>query len=271
MAPSTSSTSSRPCTAFISGPLEVSHAYFERYYAPRILAAIAEGHSFVIGPASGIDALALDFLLAQGVSTDRIDVYMGWFEKMGRNYEHIQKKLGEKDVQEVTVRTREAHGLERVGQEINTTQERDAAMTAASDYDILRFRTETEQKRQFGHCWQPRVSNTERNWRRRERNPNPIMARYYDEHGENGHQENATYVTHLSPEEARAREETKRSASLFKAKVRLVVVDLLGRSTIKSAADDTFCDGTCDAHRDVVECEDGRPFGVGSDGDRFGF
>ena len=48
-----------------------------------------------------------------------------------------------------------------------TTRERDAAMTAASDYDILRYRTEEEAREVYGKGWWPRVSNTEMNERRR--------------------------------------------------------------------------------------------------------
>ncbi|KAL4993290.1 hypothetical protein BDV10DRAFT_179454 [Aspergillus recurvatus] len=49
-----------------------------------------------------------------------------------------------------------------------TTQNRDAAMTAASDYDILRWRTEDEAKEFYGQLYRPgRLTNTERNWRRR--------------------------------------------------------------------------------------------------------
>ncbi|KAL4904091.1 hypothetical protein BDW74DRAFT_155083 [Aspergillus multicolor] len=49
-----------------------------------------------------------------------------------------------------------------------TTQNRDVAMTAASDYDILRWRTDDEAREFYGELYRPgRVTNTERNWRRR--------------------------------------------------------------------------------------------------------
>ena len=48
------------------------------------------------------------------------------------------------------------------------TQERDAAMTQASTYDILRVRTTEEAKAFYGGLARPGyVTNTERNWRRR--------------------------------------------------------------------------------------------------------
>ncbi|KAL1600790.1 hypothetical protein SLS60_007178 [Paraconiothyrium brasiliense] len=49
-----------------------------------------------------------------------------------------------------------------------TTQDRDAAMTRDSDYDILRYLTEEEAKKLYGEGWWPKVTNTELNERRRE-------------------------------------------------------------------------------------------------------
>ena len=50
----------------------------------------------------------------------------------------------------------------------NSTRDRDAAMTAASTYDILRIRTEEEAREMYGElCREGYVTNTERNWRRR--------------------------------------------------------------------------------------------------------
>ncbi|KXT06248.1 hypothetical protein AC578_9189 [Pseudocercospora eumusae] len=66
--------------AFISGPLDQSTAYFERYYKPRIADAINARHSFVIDPVSGIDALAFQYLLGQHVDPSRIHIHMAGFE-----------------------------------------------------------------------------------------------------------------------------------------------------------------------------------------------
>lgn len=48
------------------------------------------------------------------------------------------------------------------------SQNRDAEMTAQSDYDILRWRTENEARRFYGPLYRDgHLTNTERNWRRR--------------------------------------------------------------------------------------------------------
>ena len=124
-----------PRTAFISGPLDVSHAYFDKYYKPLIDTAIAAGDNFLIGPVSGIDALAFEYLLSHSVASSRIKIYMADFEIACRSafVKEIQQKLGSDGV--AVAKTRE-------GEDVVTTQGRDAAMTRASDYDVLRFRTE---------------------------------------------------------------------------------------------------------------------------------
>jgi hypothetical protein len=63
-----------------------------------------------------------------------------------------------------------------------TTRDRDAAMTRDSDYDILRYRTESEAREAYGSGWWPRVSNTEMNERRRKGD----MSQEY-RNGELGH------------------------------------------------------------------------------------
>ena len=138
--------------AFISGPLDTGPdaGYFHAHYAPRINAAIKRGDHFVIGPILyGVDADALVYLLEYPVSPDRITIFMTtaedrlWgtgFRKLKVNV-HIQ------------------------GQ---TSAERDAAMTQASTYDILRWRPADEAKQFYGPMWREGyVTNTERNWRRR--------------------------------------------------------------------------------------------------------
>lgn len=94
--------------AFISGHLKITDDEFTKYYVGRILEAVRQGHSFVIGDAVGVDNLAQQLL---------------------KNYKNA-----------VTV----YHMLEkpRYNQDFPTIggytsdDERDAAMTAASDYDI---------------------------------------------------------------------------------------------------------------------------------------
>jgi hypothetical protein len=139
-------------TAFISGPIDVNDEYFTEYYESPILAAIEEGHSFVLGPVYGVDTKALNFLLEQDVDPSRISIYMAGFE-----YNNIQKR-----------RRYTSLGVNVVkAQSASTTALRDAAMTAVSDYDILRYRTEAESKEVYGPTWHSKVSDAQMNERRR--------------------------------------------------------------------------------------------------------
>jgi hypothetical protein len=142
-----------PRVAFISGPTDAPETYFSDHYKRRILDAIANGDSFVLGPVEGIDTLALHFLMAEGVSPSQITVYLARFEYNNSALRQRFQDLGVNVVEAVAA---------------TTTGERDAAMTAASDYDILRYRSEEECKTLYGPLWYPRVSNTEMNERRRE-------------------------------------------------------------------------------------------------------
>jgi hypothetical protein len=132
--------------------MDPTEAYFSEHYAPRILDAITAGHSFVVGPIRGIDTLALHFLLAQDVPASKISVYMAEFEYNNVKWRQGYEELGVHVVLAVPG---------------TTTGERDAAMTRASDYDILRYRTEDEARELYGTSWWPRVTNTEMNERRR--------------------------------------------------------------------------------------------------------
>ncbi|KAA8651221.1 hypothetical protein EYZ11_005198 [Aspergillus tanneri] len=122
--------------AFISGPLDTgpNDCYFHTYYVPQINEAITRDDDFVIGPIlSGVDANALAYLLSYPVSPTRITV----FATAGEN-------------------------------SMWGSGERDAAMTAASVYDILRVRTRDESRRLYGRMWREgHITNTERNWKRR--------------------------------------------------------------------------------------------------------
>ncbi|KAK4507723.1 hypothetical protein PRZ48_001458 [Zasmidium cellare] len=200
-------------TAFISGPLDVSTAYFTRYYRSRIDDAISSGHKFVIGPLSGIDALALEYLLSRNVESSRIKIYMAGFEIASRPtfVAEMKRRLGDDGV----VEAKKGDGTDAL-----TTWDRDAAMTRDSDYDILRFRTEAEQKSIFGDRWGPRVSNTERNWRRRK--------------GEDMEDMNVEYVSHVDNQDMKPRKTL-----------------LWSRKRREDKHTTTQCDGFCDAHRDV--------------------
>jgi len=96
-------------TAYISGHLKISNEEFAEHYVPKLAEALERGDSFVLGDARGVDQMTQDYLV---LHTDKIKVYH-MFEKP-RNC---------------------APGLETVGS-FKSDEERDAAMTAASDYDI---------------------------------------------------------------------------------------------------------------------------------------
>lgn len=139
--------------AFISGPIDTGDdsSYLHQHYTSRIDVAISRGDSFIIGPVTqGIDADALSYLLLYPVSPDRITIFVarGEDDVWGKQF----RALG------VRVEVVEGH----------TSGERDAAMTRASTYDILRWREPEEAKEFYGLLWRERyVTNTERNWRRR--------------------------------------------------------------------------------------------------------
>lgn len=138
--------------AFVSGPIAPPPTYFEEHYEGLLRAAIASGYSFVMGPAPGIDTLALRFLVDQGVNPAKITVYLAEFQ------ERIYRSSLE--------------WLEGLGGHIHvegvTTSDRDAAMTRASDYDILRYMTVQEQMAHYGEDYYPRISATQMNERRRQ-------------------------------------------------------------------------------------------------------
>ncbi|KAL6234048.1 hypothetical protein BDW75DRAFT_213348 [Aspergillus navahoensis] len=141
--------------AFISGPVDTGpdNIYFRSHYVQPINAAITAGHNFVIGPIlSGVDTDALDYLLNYPISPLRITIFMTMSEDNAWG-----STFRERGVNVHVLQDRQA-----------TAQNRDAAMTAASDYDILRWRTEDEAKEFYGELYRlGQVTNTERNWRRR--------------------------------------------------------------------------------------------------------
>ena len=152
MASETNSTSAQDI-AFISGPIDTGQdaTYFHTHYVLHINAAITRGDQFVIGPLPyGVDADALSYLLAYPISPDRITIFVTPSENQiwGRKFDQLKVNVVEVEGQ--------------------TTGERDAAMTKASTYDILRWRNKGEAKEFYGNMWtEGYVTNTERNWRRR--------------------------------------------------------------------------------------------------------
>ncbi len=144
----------RPRTAFISGPMEPGQDYFRTHYEARIREAIAAGDAFVMGPAPGMDNIALEFLLNEAaIPPARITLYLAEPQERYRELAALKARV-------------ERAGGHVVVEGI-TTGERDAAMTRDSDYDILRYMSVEEQKAFYGERYFPRVSNTEKNERRR--------------------------------------------------------------------------------------------------------
>jgi hypothetical protein len=137
--------------AFISGPIEPTEDYFLDHYAPLIDLAIAKGHSFIMGPAPGMDTMARHYLIEKGVLPTRITVYLAEFQ--GRLM--VEEK---ESIQALGINVK-VEGL--------TTTVRDAAMTRDSHYDILRYMSIQEQMAFYGSRYYPRVSATEKNERRR--------------------------------------------------------------------------------------------------------
>lgn len=137
--------------AFISGPLEVEPGRFETHYAPRIQKAIKEGHLFILGPSRGTDTIALKFLKNSGVPASRIRVYLSSREdtRIVKNFKQFEQEGGS------VVMVEGGH------------TQRDEAMTRASHYDILRYRTEEECRALYGPRYRKRISGTEKNELRR--------------------------------------------------------------------------------------------------------
>jgi hypothetical protein len=144
---------SRNEIAFISGPTDTGpdESYFHTHYVPQINHAIEHNHRFVIGPIpTGVDANALTYLLAYPVSPGRVTIFVTetengmWgahFRSFGVNVQVVEGQM---------------------------SRDRDAALTSASTYDILRVRTKKEAKAFYGPLWRDGyVTNTERNWKRR--------------------------------------------------------------------------------------------------------
>lgn len=106
-------------TAYISGHLKLSAAEFEEHYVPKIQEAAKRGDSFVVCDARGADTMAQEYFYQIGV--ENVTVYH-MFDKPRNNKYHFPTKGGYK-----------------------TDDERDAACTATSDYDIAWVRPGREE------------------------------------------------------------------------------------------------------------------------------
>jgi HAD superfamily hydrolase (TIGR01662 family) len=109
-----------PATArvvFVSGHLDLTPEEFTEHYAPRLLKAVDDGCSFVVGDARGADAMAQEFIAPFGVPA----VVYHMHHVPRNNRENLPTRGG-----------------------FRADEERDAAMTAASTEDIAWVRAGRE-------------------------------------------------------------------------------------------------------------------------------
>lgn len=146
--PSTSlSPSSKPKTVFISGHTDLKPDEFAHHYEPAIRRAIEQRCAFVVGDALGADYMA-QTLLGQLISPEELVTRVTVYHKNDAPFRHVP-------------------GLGLCGGFVSHPQ-KDAAMTAASDEDILWVRPASDSQALYGAKYDSkRVSGTERNRRRR--------------------------------------------------------------------------------------------------------
>jgi hypothetical protein len=128
---------------FISGHCDISQEEFEIYYKEAIDQSIENGGSFVIGDARGVDTMAQEYLSSKGVT----DVTIYHIAKSPKNNAANFPVIG---------------GFKYHNQ-------KDAAMTDNSDYDIAWVRSVEEQKKLYGSSYRKRKSGTEKNLNRRKK------------------------------------------------------------------------------------------------------
>ncbi|KAI5360664.1 hypothetical protein Slin15195_G085800 [Septoria linicola] len=165
--PATSKPPSR--MAFISGHIDLTEASFLTHYQAAIDKAIRENEHFILSNAGGADTLARQYLLAHGVHPSRITIWNHTPpERRKRDANATMRSIDESRTGEATLDSYRKQGLNvKVINGWHT--ERDAAMTAASDYDVLWVRPDEETKALYGEKYRPgRVSGTRKNKNRRE-------------------------------------------------------------------------------------------------------
>ena len=100
-------------TAYISGHLKINTLEFLEHYVSKINEALRNNHKFVVGDAEGVDTIAQKYLYDL-FDNSQIDVTVFHMFTKPRNNAGNFKTVGG----------------------FTTNEDRDAAMTAASDYDI---------------------------------------------------------------------------------------------------------------------------------------
>ena len=172
MATSTNGLPNSP-SALISGHTDLSDAEFEQHYVSQLDRALNAGHCFILGDAAGADTLALSYLLSPAILQRHPNLKSLITVYPSRKY-NIPKLTSqglsivrpddralqvERTVVVVARKGKDARRYHHI--------QRDANMTAASDYDILYLRSADESKKLYGEKWRPRVSATEMNRLRR--------------------------------------------------------------------------------------------------------
>lgn len=167
--------------AFISGHIDLAQCDFDQHYKPHLDQAVAAGDAFIVSSSRGADTLALDYLLAAGVSGEKITVYLNTplppkqppkgsgAKGGGRKGDRAgSNQTNRRDPAPAMIQRFENMGVnvKMIG---GDHTRRDTVMTRESDYDVLWVRPEEETKRLYGTKWRPgRVSGTEKNRLRRE-------------------------------------------------------------------------------------------------------
>ena len=127
---------------FVSGHLDLSEDEFIKYYLPRLEEAISNGCIFVVGDARGCDSFTQEYLYIRGVADNVVVYHM--FDMPRCNKYDFETRGGFK-----------------------SDLERDSEMTRVSDMDIAYIRGEVEQRAKYGKKYKYRVSGTQKNLDRR--------------------------------------------------------------------------------------------------------
>lgn len=132
---------------FVSGHINLTPQEFKQHYVPRLDNALkTQGCSFVVGDAHGTDLMTQEFLNSTPLDT-KVTVYH-MFQKPRCHVGDFKTQGG-----------------------FSTDENRDEAMTMASDVDIAWVRPVYQQRALYGTRYKKRKSGTQKNIERRTRFP----------------------------------------------------------------------------------------------------
>lgn len=161
----------KPRIAFISGHIDITLKQFSDNYHAALDVAIHRGDTFVLSTSQGADTLALAYLRSQNTDPSRITVYILAPYMQSSRSGHFNAtqsqtngtKLGDEALE---LYKKEGYNVKVVK---GRHDDRDAAMTEDSDYDILWIRNHAETAALYGRKYRRgRVSGTQKNKDRRE-------------------------------------------------------------------------------------------------------